>query len=218
MMSCSAYVMALPDVIRMMFSNPEHARYAGTRTKAMLDSPYYAHLNSAHNNAISALACSEAGSCTREGTPHAPESSGPESTGQGGQEAGADQEDQLEAVEDPDPSDEVMTGSGDTIVLLYAIFVDGVQLHQGNRETTTVISLKNLDLPGFLVGTKTASYNLAFISGPKEPTCLTDILALIVRQFKEFEPKMTPDAAGMVFGKRAGLCSPVYMIEKAVLI
>lgn len=47
---------------------------------------------------------------------------------------------------DPDPTDEVMTGDGDPLTLLFALFVDGVQLHDHGRATTTVIGLKCLDL------------------------------------------------------------------------
>lgn len=239
---CSAYVLALGDVIRMMFSHPDFARFAGVRTRAMVDSPHYFQLDSAHNNAISALASDvpnaeavgppvevpltprtgradeggDSGETARPEEDHveagdepdpSAEAVGPPSealnrprsgtTDEGGDsDVGSADEAPLEAVEDPDPSDEVVTGEGDTLALLFGLFVDGVQLKQGNRETTTVVSLKCLDLPGFLVGTTIASYNLAFISGPKEPTCMTDILGLIVHQFKELEPNRTPDSEG----------------------
>lgn len=90
--------------------------------------------------------------------------------------------------EETDPSDEIHMGQGDKLGLLFALFVDGVQLHQHGRATTTVISLKCLDLPGFLANTALASFNLAFISGPKEPTNLTGVMRLILGQFKQHEP------------------------------
>lgn len=205
---CSAFVLALRDVIRLMFSNPDFAQYAGVRTRAMLDSPYYAHLDAAHNYAISALSSepdAEASSVLNPAlaTPM------PGITGQGcaNEAEESAEEDELDAVEDPDPSDEVMTGEGDTLVLLFSLFVDGVQLKQGNRETTTVVSLKCMDQPGYLVGTNVASYNVAFISGPKEPTCMTDILGVLVHQFKELEPSMAPDSAGV---PRTDQCSTSY--------
>ena len=89
---------------------------------------------------------------------------------------------------DADPRDEVMTAYGPDMVLLFGLFVDGVQLHVHGRSTTTVFCLKCLDLPGFLANTDLASYTLAFIEGPKEPTCMTTVLMTILKQFKIFEP------------------------------
>lgn len=101
-------------------------------------------------------------------------------------------------LDDPDPRDEIMTAHGEEMVLLFGLFVDGVQLHQHGRSTTTVFCLKCLDLPGFLVNTDLASYTIAFIEGPKEPTCMTSILLTILKQFKMFEPTGVQHADGVL--------------------
>lgn len=180
---CSGFVLPITDVIRHLFSNATFARFAGVRTQAMLESPFYARLDAAHDGAISALSVADA---------DAPAVGLAQPADDGEVPASSEHDtEQLQPVEDADPSDEVMTGGGDTLALLFGLFVDGVQLHANGRSTTTVVSLKCLDLPGFLVGTKVASYNLAFISGPKEPTCMTDFVHIILHQFKEYEPKVT---------------------------
>ena len=87
-----------------------------------------------------------------------------------------------------EPSDEVMTGAGAILFLLFGIFCDGVQLYGNNKSTTTVIAIKCLDMPGSLVNKNLANYLLAFIGGQHEPTCMQDFLHIIVEQFKAFEP------------------------------
>lgn len=199
---CSGFVLSIRDVIRLLFSNPTFARFAGTRTRAMLDSALYASIDSAHDGAISALASSDGTASADVGVGE--HGSGLVAANEPAHEdllpverQESDDAAHLNPVQDTDPSDEVMTGDGDTLVLLFGVFVDGVQLHTTAKDTTTVVSLKCIDLPGFLVGTNVASYNLAFISGPKEPTCLTDFMSLILHQFKEVEPKITRDAGGV---------------------
>lgn len=97
-------------------------------------------------------------------------------------------EDEVAETVDPDPSDEHMTGNGDSMTLTFGLFIDGVQLHQHARATTTVVGIKCIDLPAFLANTDIACYPLAFIDGPKEPTNLSEFMAIVLRQFKEHEP------------------------------
>lgn len=198
---CSAYVLPLASVINHLFGEPQFARFAGTRTQALLDSAVYKRVDEAHGYAISALA--EA-SVQDQSNPSGDAAGNPEPS-QAGNIAGDsdasvtsdddadvpmsdDQSDPLEEVGDPDPSDEVMTANGDVSAIMFALFVDGVQLHQSGSATTTVVSLKCLDLPGFLVNTDMASFNLAFIGGKKEPTCMTQFLDIILEKFKAAEP------------------------------
>lgn len=105
---------------------------------------------------------------------------------------------------DADASDEIGTAHGETMVLLFGLFVDGVQLHNTGRSTTTVFSLKCLDLPGFLVNSDLACYTMAFVDGPKEPTNMTQLVLAILHQFKVFEPDGVTDADGMSFGIYTG--------------
>lgn len=196
---CSAYVLPLPDVIKHLFTEPLFARFAGVRTQGMIESPFYARLDAAHGGAISAFAVSEEPRVDPAAAPAAaavaePPADPPADAHMAGDSDFEDDPDFPAA--DPDPRDEVMTGNGDTLVLMFGLFCDGVQLHESRRSSTTVFSLKCLDLPGFLVGTNLASYNIAFIDGPKEPTCMTDILLRILAEFKELEPLGITDDAG----------------------
>ena len=185
---CSGFVLPLADVIKHLFTEPLFARFAGVRTQGMLDSEFYARLDAAHGGALSALA--RGSDPAPDESVHHDEGIAAHATGSSAVDADPlDQGGQDWPVADPDPRDEVMTGNGDTIILMFGLFVDGVQLHSSGRSSTTVFSLKCLDLPGFMVGTNMASYNIAFIDGPKEPTCMTQILAHILTQFKTFEPQ-----------------------------
>jgi hypothetical protein len=56
-----------------------------------------------------------------------------------------------------------MTGAGDHLALLWAIFHDGVQMYDKTQATTMVFSTKCLCLPSWLVQTLAASYNIAFV-------------------------------------------------------
>lgn len=183
---CSAYVLRLKDVVNHLFGEQMFAKFAGVRTRAMLDSPFFERLDQAHGGALSMLSSRD----------EVQNTSARESDAVQGDDAGAgsslgatacdtDASD-CEAV-DPDPTDEVMTGGGDSLTLLCALFIDGVQLHDHGRATTTVVGLKFLDLPGFLCNTDVACFPLAYIGGSKEPTCLTEITALILEQFKNHE-------------------------------
>lgn len=195
---CRAFVLPLRDVVRHMFGDPTFAEYAGVRTIAMLQSPKYRRLDEAHGGAISALANPNyapqplpappgAGAChpgpgdigvsDHSLPPQPPAHTAQYEYAHDGQH-----------VENPDARDEEMTAHGEELILLFGLFVDGVQLHQHGRSTTTVFCLKCLDLPAFLVNTDLAAYTIAFIEGPKEPTCMTQILLSILKQFKFFEP------------------------------
>lgn len=175
--------------MKHLFGEPTFARYAGTRSQALLDSPAYTRVDSAHGGALSAL------SSAYEPVPV--EGVDAPVAGRVAQKASEDSDSgEFAEVSDPDPLDEVMTGDGDVLTLLFALFVDGVQLHQHGRSTTTVVALKCLDLPGFLCNTDLACYPLAFIDGPKEPTNLSQFMLRILQQFKKVEPFGTADLDG----------------------
>ena len=208
---CSAYILKLGDVVRHLFGVPMFARFAGTRTEALLNSPFYQHIDQLHGHAVSGLACgtlpvatsgeavegrtSDATSARISTSPAPLPQTGatPPSHASG---AGSSR-DLAEDEVDPDPTDEVMTGAGDSLTLMFAVFVDGVQLQQHGRGTTTVIGIKCLDLPGFLANTDLACYALAFIGGPKEPNNLSEIMSIILKQFKDHEPVGERDDEGV---------------------
>lgn len=152
----------------------------------MLDSPFFERLDQAHGGALSMLSSRDEVQSTsaRESDAVQGDDAGAGSS-VGAASSDTDASD-CEAI-DPDPTDEVMTGGGDSLTLLCALFIDGVQLHDHGRATTTVVGLKFLDLPGFLCNTDVACFPLAYIGGSKEPTCLTEITALILEQFKDHE-------------------------------
>lgn len=216
----SAYILKLGDVVRHLFGVPMFARFAGTRTKAWLHSPFYQHLDLVHGHAISTLACGEdavaSGIASDEGHTiegraseaappisqlNAPSDAAPGSLASGpsctpGPSHPSHIPETGEDEVDADPGDEVMTGAGDCLTLMFAVFVDGVQLHQHGRATTAVIGLKCLDLPGFLANTDLACYALAFIGGSKEPSNLYQIMGIILKQFKDHEPTGQKDDKG----------------------
>lgn len=205
---CSAYVLKLADVIRHLFGLELFARFAGTRIQAMISSPFYQQVDEAHGGALSALSS----------VPTSP-GDGPIHSGCGfdattpGVTPGVTGAPDLappppDCQVDPDPSDEVMTGDCDTLSLLFGVFVDGVQLHQHGRATTTVIGIKCLDLPGFLSHTDLASYALAFIGGPKEPSNLSEIMAIVLKQFKLHEPMGYADEKGVATMTGENFASP----------
>lgn len=251
-----AFVLPLGDVINHMFGDPTFARFVGTRTFAMLQSPWYRRLDVAHGMAISTLAspdlrlptpppdpgaavgssacagASDSGPASsvadadpREQSrnweapvgrsplsvpqspsdisavlpepvhaPDAPES--PTADPPCGAEPTWDPDDMGPVHADFDASAHIGTAHGETMVLLFGLFVDGVQLHNAGRSTTTVFSLKCLDLPGFLANTDLACYTLAFVDGPKEPTNMTQLVLTILHQFKIFEPTGVTDSDG----------------------
>lgn len=214
--ACSAYILKLSDVIGHLFGVETFARFAGTRTHALLDSEFYHHVDYAHGGAISALSedpCSEqkdehtndvpcaainmacAPVRVADQLPPSEEVASDRSCSQDpcSRTSHDSQPDEVTA----DPSDEVMTALADTITLFFALFVDGVQLHAHGRATTTVVGLKCLDLPGFLCNTDIACYPLAFVGGPKEPSNLAEIMAIILQQFKDHEPGGCVDEKGM---------------------
>lgn len=205
--TCSAYVLGLKNVVRYLFGDLAFARFAGTRLQGLMDSPLFQDVDAAHGFALTRLvqeqpAADAADECAADDAPelqqHFPHEHGesdrwPANTpsqeeSQQNRPDGWDTESELGVADAPEPSDEIHTGLGDRLCLLFALFVDGVQLHQHGRATTTVISIKCLDLPGFLSNTKLASFNIAFISGPKEPTNLTALMDIILQQFKDHEP------------------------------
>lgn len=159
----------------------------------MISSPFYQQVDEAHGSAISAL--SSLPSSPGEGP--RPPGRGFEATASADTRAPDLTPPPPDCHVDPDPSDEVMTGDCDTLTLLFGVFVDGVQLHQHGRATTTVIGIKCLDLPGFLSHTDLASYALAFIGGPKEPSNLSEIMAIVLKQFKLHEPMGYADDKGV---------------------
>lgn len=182
-------MLKVEDVVSHLFRADQFARFAGMRSRAMLDSPLYQQLDEAHGRALSALDSSQTQSEVPVGGAvpmHPPAEAAP----------AAPYRDPLHEPVDTDPSDEVMTGAGDTLTLLFALFVDGVQLHGHGRDTTTVIGLKCLDLPAFLCHTDLACYALAFIGGPKEPSDLSEIMSIILDQFKCHEPSTQIDREG----------------------
>lgn len=211
----------ITEVINHLFGDPQFARFAGTRSAAMLESALYKRVDAAHGMALSALDSNGMNSVDNaedeveadDGAEDGPIDGGSDTTEifsdwsdadddvqpacDRGVQGESSESENLEEVCDPDPSDETMTGAGDVAAILFALFVDGVQLHQNANATTTVVSLKCLDLPGFLSNTDLASFNLAFIGGKKEPTCMTEFMDLILRQFKEREPmgSLQPDGA-----------------------
>lgn len=211
--ACRAFILPLADVINHLFGEPTFARYAGTRTMAMLQCPLYRRLDLAHGCALSALADPKlasglvagdqpAGSATDCDAPVQPteEARGVVSGCSDHVPASPESDDLV----DPDPQDDLMTAHGPDMVLLFGLFVDGVQLHGHGRSTTTVFALKCLDLPGFLANTDLASYTIAFIDGPKEPTCMTTVMMTILKQFKIFEPAGVEHAPGAQLSLTAG--------------
>lgn len=64
-----------------------------------------------------------------------------------------------------------------------------------------MVGLKCMDLPGFLVNTDLSCYALAFIGGSKEPTNLSEIMSVILFQFKKHEPTGCAAADGAPFHK-----------------
>jgi hypothetical protein len=209
---CSGYILSLADIIRHLFTNPLFARYAGTRTQAMLDSPWYRDIDRSVHGLLSALrddggmvgsdadesdghgGPGRVGSLSNRGSDAEVERNSADDS-PSGHVTGADAEDELQEVQDPDPSDEVMTGEGDHIALLWAIFTDGVQMYDKTQATTMVFSIKCLCLPGWLVQTLAASYNIAFVGGNKEPAILKDFLCEILKMFKAYEPRPAADGA-----------------------
>lgn len=175
--------------MKHLFRADTFARFAGTRTQAMIQSDFYAQLDEAHGGSISALD-------SRSTVPASVEPQTPQHPPDCHQSPAEPCDVPDFGHVDSDPSDEVMTGAGDTLTLFFALFVDGVQLHGHGRSTTTVIALKCLDLPGFLCNTDLACYSFAFISGPKEPSDLSEIMAIILQQFKCREPVMTDECDG----------------------
>ena len=191
---CSAYILKLADVIRHLFGVEAFAKFAGTRTHAFLDSEFYQHLDYAHNGAISVLSQGSLGQTSGNNSTTALAADTPTSPSSIGACPSTEAPDSVNA----DPIDEVMTANGDTMTLFFALFVDGVQLHAHGRATTTVVGVKCLDLPGFLCNTDMASYPLAFIGGSKEPTNMSEIMAIILKQFKDHEPDGWVDDKGML--------------------
>lgn len=197
------------DVVQHLFGEPVFARFAGTRTQALLDSPLYERLDNAHGKAISELAREDVrmdGSDEEMLPGHAANGASESTRSERVQGTASDSDFELGEVSDPDPLDEVMTAHGDTMTLFFGLFIDGVSLHQHGRSSTTVVAIKCMDLPGFLCNTDLACYPLAFIDGPKEPTNLVQFMALILRQFKEFEPMGAEDEQGVLPGTDC-LCS-----------
>jgi hypothetical protein len=158
---CSAYLISIADIIRHWFLNPVFAKFAGTRTRAFVDSPYYRSIDDAMGGALSRA----------RGEPAAPSVGG-------------------------DPAGELFADGAEPLVLDIAIAADGVQLHQKSLATTAIVVAKCLSLPCHLVHTLMASYNFAFIGGPKEPTTLSDFIAIVLRQFALCEPEVHYDENG----------------------
>lgn len=197
-----------------LFGVEMFARFAGTRTQAMLDSPFFSNLDRAHGHALSALTAAEAmdhgaepvglqSKARREPSPFSPRQS------ETGRELPSLSPTPIlhDSAVDPDPTDEEMTGAGDSLTLLFALFVDGVQLHAHGRATTTVVGIKCLDLPGFLCNTDLACYTLAFIGGAKEPSNLSQFMEKILEEFKRHEPSGSRDAEGVpLYLSRYVLC------------
>lgn len=194
--ACSAYVLNMKDVINHLFGEPMFARFAGTRTHAMLDSPFYQRIDKAHGRALSALDSQDQAACAQDAHIATEDADTPACAGPSTQPAINEETASDGDIVDPDPTDEVATGDGETLTLLFALFIDGVQLHGHGRATTTVVGLKCIDLPGFLCNTDLACFPLAYIGGVKEPTCLTQITHIILKQFKDHEVSTDTDAEG----------------------
>ena len=202
-----------------MFLDPAFAHGAGTRTIAFKSSPYYAQLDQATGGLLSRHDSSLAPGGD-ETTPLRP-GTNPD-TGQSPDPARSaplpvwtdDIDAPGEDIAQSDPLDEVRTGDGDVMVLLFAIFCDGVQLHQKSQSTTVVITLKCLDQPSWLVGKLISCFNVAFIGGPKEPTCLKDFVAIFLEQFAQFIAELDADASG------ASCCAsvPSYILPQALQV
>ena len=211
------------------------AKYASTRTVAMLQCEVYGRLDRAHGGALTALSEPESEDALMRGggasgsadlgpvSPAAAHADGDVATPSGDRGVASpaaatldqpppsagpspdqvpdtpDTDPTADFLADADPRDEVMTAYGTDMVLLFGLFVDGVQLHQHGRSTTTVFCLKCLELPGFLANTDLATYTLTFVEGPKEPTCMTTLLMAILRQFKIFEPTGVETADGALY-------------------
>jgi hypothetical protein len=204
---CSGYILSLADVIRHLFMNPVFARFAGTRTQAMLDSPWYQEVDRSVHGLLSALRDDGSTADERHGqtgagdlcskSSHGSDDEDVERNRDGGGHSedvsGHDTDGEPEEVQDPDPSDEVMTGAGDHLALLWAIFHDGVQMYDKTQATTMVFSTKCLCLPSWLVQTLAASYNIAFVGGNKEPAILKGFLCEILRMYKAYEPGPSPN-------------------------
>lgn len=206
---CSAYVLPLKDIVDHLFGEQMFARYAGTRTQAMLDSPVFQKLDASHGQALSTLSSHRIGLNADVVAPST--DLGQIASSSRSSEAILDTGVSDSERVDPDPTDEVMTGEGDRIALLFALFIDGVQLHDHGRATTTVVGLKCLDLPGFLSNTDLASFPIAYIGGAKEPTDLSEFMKLILQQFKKHEPYGTASSEGgsaNIHNTNFLMCSP----------
>lgn len=184
---CSAYVLKLEDAINHLFGEPMFARFAGTRSLSMMDSPLYERLDRAHGGALTALSSSHDSVTVDAATSNVREDvdevGGPSHHTQLPAHSDVAEDDNVT----PDPTDEIMTGDNDTIALFFALFVDGVQLHDHGRATTTVVGLKCLDLPGFMCNSDLSCFPLAYIGGKKEPTNLSQFMTLLLQQFKDHE-------------------------------
>ena len=92
------------------------------------------------------------------------------------------------AAADRAPHHEIEPMTKNVTLLAMAIAADGVQLHDKSIATTLVVLAKCLGLPAHLVHTEMAAYSFGYIGGPKEPTTLTEFLALIIAQFEQHAP------------------------------
>lgn len=203
------------------------AKHAGTRTLGIVELEIFQHLDSQYEGSISFLHNPQShpdygeGGDASDGGMHGEGEESPSHTGifSGAQLPGTplcrvpptspSSDDDIDAdsgdeeahypAHHPDPSDSFPPHNGEQFMLFFGLFVDGVQLHQHGRHTTTVIALKLLDLPGFLSHKDCAAYPIGYISGPKEPTTMTTIIELIMQQFKQYEPKGVRVENGRVF-------------------
>lgn len=161
-----------------MFLDSLFAEHAGTRTQAIINSPYWRHVDACLGGLLS-------DSCQSKAPPSPDER-------MGGEGDRADPDDADDVDDTVDPSDEVYQGHPDGITPMeFGLFWDGVQLNGSASAATAVFSLKCICLPAFLVNTLRASYNVAFISGgvsKNEVKTLTSFVTELIQPFINWCP------------------------------
>jgi hypothetical protein len=73
-------------------------------------------------------------------------------------------------------------------VVCFAIAADGAQLHENIKATTLVGALKCLGVPDHLIATLVASFSAFYFGGIKEPSVVTESIAVLIDGFIKYLP------------------------------